>query len=139
MSGIVLPFPERPIVLAHGVLRVPHRHDDVELSIACSVLAAALRQGELVPPDTLDRLVILVLWGPGPLDLRLRLAETLAEIEDAAVQGRAVVQLRDPSTPYDRREIAARLLGGPRPGARARIGFGERARPRVCRTDVEGG
>jgi hypothetical protein len=114
MSGIVIPFPERAIVLAYGVLREPHRHDDVALGLACSVLVEALREGVPVPPDTLDRLVVLAVWGPGPLDLRLPLAESLAEIEDATVQGRAVAQLRDPATPDDRREVALRLLREPR-------------------------
>lgn len=112
MSGIVLPFPDRGTVLAYGVLREPHRHGDVELGIACSVLVEGIRSGTLVPPDTLDRLVVLAVWGPGSLDLRLPLADALADIIDPAVQGRAAVQLRDPSTPPARREIAARLLGG---------------------------
>jgi len=112
MSAVVLAFPERGLVLAYGVVRAPQDHDDVELGLACSVLVKALREGVHVPPGVLTDLTVLCIWGPGPLDLRLRLADALAGIVDPDVQGRAVVQLRDPATPADRREIAARLLRG---------------------------
>lgn len=113
MKGLVLVFPDRAVVLAYGVLRQPHRHERMVLVLACSVLVQAVRLGAPVPPDALDLLVVLSIWGRGSLDLslRLRLADALAEVRSPSVQGRALVQLQDVSTSDEMREIARRLLG----------------------------
>lgn len=112
MSGSVLQFPDRAVVLAYGVLRQPRRHERIVVALACSVLVQAVRLRASVPPDALDLLVVLAIWGRGSVDLplRLRLADALGEITSPSVQGRALVQLQDVSTPEETREIARRLF-----------------------------
>lgn len=110
----VVAFPAVGVVAAYRVLLDPRRHSAEALALATTLLVKAIIGQEPVPPATLDRLVWLVLLGPAPIDLRRRLADRLAHVDDERVRGRAVVQLRDPSVPADRREVAQRLLGGRR-------------------------
>lgn len=106
----VVPFPASGVLAAYRLILDPRRHSAEALALATTLLVNAIISGEPVPPTTLDRLVWLVLLGPAPLDLRRRLADRLAHVHDDRVRGRALVQLRDPSVPADRREVARRLL-----------------------------
>lgn len=110
----VVAFPAAGIVAAYRVLLDPRHHSAEALALATTLLVKAIVAHEPVPPTALDRLVWLVLLGPAPLDLRRRLADRLAHVDDERVRRRAVVQLRDPSVPADRREVARRLLGSRR-------------------------
>lgn len=110
----IVAFPAAGVVAAYRVLLDPRRYSAEALALATTLLVKAIISREVVPPTTLDRLVWLVLLGPAPLDLRRRLADRLADVDDERVRGRAVVQLRDPAVPADRREVARRLLGGRR-------------------------
>lgn len=110
----VIAFPAPGIVAAYRVVLDPRLHSAEALALATTLLVRAVVAGDTVPPTTLDRLVWLALLGPAPLDLRRRLADRLAHVDDDRVRGRAVVQLRDPAVPADRREVARRLLGGRR-------------------------
>lgn len=110
----VIAFPAPGIVAAYRVVLDPRRHSAEALALATTLLVRAVVARDAVPPTTLDRLVWLALLGPAPLDPRRRLAERLAAVDDDRVRGRALVQLRDPSVPADRRDVARRLLGGRR-------------------------
>ncbi len=110
----VIAFPAAGVVAAYRVLLDPRPHSAEALALSTTLLVKAILAHEPVPPTALDRLVWLTLLGPAPLDLRRRLADRLAQVEDDRVRGRAAVQLRDPTVPADRREVARRLLGGRR-------------------------
>jgi hypothetical protein len=115
-GAVVLAFFDREIVSAYSLLRnatTARFQDGLRLELACSVLIGAIREEKLVPSDALDRLTVLAIWGPAPLEFRLRLAEALAEVQDARIQIRARLQVEDAFTPIDRVEVAARLLQGP--------------------------
>lgn len=80
---IVIPFPERAIVAAYWLVYRAELRDDLQLKLAASVLLEAVRHGEPVPPDTVDRLALLAAAGPGDLEFRRRLGDALVELQEA--------------------------------------------------------
>lgn len=114
MTAVLLPFPSPEIVGSYRVLIEPCPHSTEALALAVTILFNAIRAGQVVPPSALDRLVLFALYGVGHLDLRRRLADALASVDDNRVRLRALVLARDPATPPERAEVASRLLGGAR-------------------------
>lgn len=113
MSAVVIEFPTATVLAAHAIVRDARLHSHEAIAIAATLLVHSLLEGHSTPPGTSDRVVWLALGGPAPMDLRRRLADQLSRLPDdeRRVRGRALVQLRDPKTPRDQREIARRLLG----------------------------
>ena len=111
-DGALVMFPRREVIASYRAVVDPRGHSAEALALAATSLVRAVLAGEPVPPDALDRLVWLALLGPAPLGLRRKLADQLAFVDDVRVAGRARAQLRDPSMPPERHEIAARLLLG---------------------------
>lgn len=110
-EGVIIQFPRREVIASYRVVVDPRGHSAEALALGATLLVRAVLANEPVPIDALDRLVWLALLGPAPLTMRKQLADQLAAVDDTRVAGRALAQLRDPTTPSDRREVAERLLG----------------------------
>lgn len=79
--AVVVPFPEAAVLAAYWVVRRLAIQDEIQLALATSVLVEALRRGERVPPDTVDRLVLLAAGGRGSLEFQGRLVAALSSLQ----------------------------------------------------------